>query len=169
MQNTFFTADQHLDHARIIEHTNRPHRSVQDMNEALIEAWNKKVKRNDTVYHLGDLCWSARSIGEHLKRLNGQIILVQGNHDMLNSSIRKNFLTVVPYREIKVAGRVIVLFHYPIEGWNKKMHGSLHFHGHEHGNMGRPITKRNRVDVGVDCAPDYAPYHLDELLALCDE
>jgi calcineurin-like phosphoesterase family protein len=169
MQEIYFTSDQHFYHKRIIQHTNRPFKSTDEMHEALIDAWNSKVrKKGDLVYHLGDFIWKPQFAGEILKKLNGQIILICGNHDSVNARMRKNFLTVVPYREIRIAGRKIVLFHYPIESWNGRMHGFLHFHGHEHGAFGRPVTRQNRLDVGVDTNPDYTPYHIDELLEHCE-
>ena len=39
----FFTADTHFDHANIIRFCNRPFATVEDMNEALIANWNRKV------------------------------------------------------------------------------------------------------------------------------
>lgn len=78
----FFTADQHLGHARIIELCGRPFASVEEMNESLIERWNQTVSPDDTVYVLGD--WAMGRIKETLpltRRCNGSKILIPGNHD----------------------------------------------------------------------------------------
>ena len=45
----FFTADLHFDHPEIIKHCNRPFKAVLEMNIALIENWNNRVRKNDTV------------------------------------------------------------------------------------------------------------------------
>ena len=52
MSQLFFTSDHHFGHANIIKFCNRPFKDVQEMNETLIERWNKKVKPKDHVYHL---------------------------------------------------------------------------------------------------------------------
>lgn len=48
-----------------------------------------------------------------------------------------------------ITAEKIVLFHFPIHEWNKCHKGSLHFHGHCHGNLeGKQMY--NRIDVGLD-------------------
>lgn len=41
----FFTADNHYDHANIIDLCNRPYESVEHMNEDMIEKWNNKLTK----------------------------------------------------------------------------------------------------------------------------
>lgn len=55
---------------------------VDEMNEDLVERWNKVVSPDDTVLYLGDAVMGQRD--DTLKwvgRLNGNIILTPGNHD----------------------------------------------------------------------------------------
>lgn len=42
-KNTFFTSDSHWNHSRIIELCKRPFKDVEEMNNSLIENWNKVV------------------------------------------------------------------------------------------------------------------------------
>ena len=82
-QNIWFTSDTHFFHENIIFLNNRPYKSVQEMNEDLIHKWNTVVGLNDIVYHLGDVgmkC-SPERLNLLLKRLNGKIHLIKGNHD----------------------------------------------------------------------------------------
>ena len=51
----FFTSDLHLGHKNIIRLCGRPFESVEEMDEILIDNWNKKIHRCDTVYILGDI------------------------------------------------------------------------------------------------------------------
>jgi calcineurin-like phosphoesterase family protein len=61
---------------------NRPWDNVDDMNEALIENWNKTVGPKDLVYHLGDVVMNRRYLAPVMARLNGRKKLVKGNHDL---------------------------------------------------------------------------------------
>ena len=79
----WFTSDLHIGHLRIIELTDRPFNSVEEMNEILIENYNALVRPEDTCYHLGDCCMGQLiTTLPLLKQLNGHKILAAlGNHD----------------------------------------------------------------------------------------
>lgn len=51
----YFTADVHFYHDNIIHLANRPYRNCKEMNEALVENWNRRICVNDEVYILGDV------------------------------------------------------------------------------------------------------------------
>ncbi len=55
--------------------------SIKEMDEFLIDQWNATVASGDTVYHLGNLSFKPHTIEEILPKLNGNIILIVGNHD----------------------------------------------------------------------------------------
>ena len=78
----WITADTHFGHKNVIEYSNRPFDSVEEMDAELICRWNRVVGTHDTIYHLGDfaLTTKKRKI-EILKQLNGYKILIRGNHD----------------------------------------------------------------------------------------
>lgn len=84
-KNTFFTSDTHFGHANIIKLCNRPFKDVEEMNEKLIENWNKVVSEDGTVFHLGDFAFGGSGLWNSvIPRLNGQIYLIIGNHDRKN-------------------------------------------------------------------------------------
>lgn len=174
----FVISDTHFGHANIIKYCKRPFDSVEAMDRELIDRWNAKVPKGATVYHLGDFCFykdPAQAL-EVLHSLNGDIHLVAGNHDNWwekNGCVRDKWRKVVDcfatidhgIAEHKLAKKLIVLCHYPIESWNGKLHGSWHFHGHSHGGA---VAVPGRLDVGVDALPtpdnDYAPWSCADII-----
>jgi calcineurin-like phosphoesterase family protein len=149
-------SDTHFFHSNIIKCFSRPFASYADMNEALIKNWNDRVSREDTVYHLGDFAFhdTGRSeVQSVFERLHGKKILIVGNHD--SSHIKKlGWESVRDYYELTQDGARYVMFHYPIEGWNRMRHGAVHYHGHTHNTPTAAIP--NRVNVSVEMI-DYAP------------
>jgi calcineurin-like phosphoesterase family protein len=82
MSETWFTADLHFDHANILSYTRRPWPNIEAMNDALVCNWNHLVAPEDTVLILGDLAMGKRSDSVPIaKLLNGQKVLIPGNHD----------------------------------------------------------------------------------------
>lgn len=171
-QNTFFTSDTHFEHKNILTFCpeTRQGKDATEMTEIMIEAWNKKVKPTDRVYHLGDFSFGtvARTM-EICGRLNGFIYLIKGNHDKVvtNDLIRERFTWIKDYAGVKIGDTKIVMMHYPIESWDRMHHGVLHFHGHLHGDSHHECrVVKNRIDVGIDTRKDkeMAPWHFDELL-----
>lgn len=82
----YFIADTHFNHANIIKLGSRPFQDVNEMNEELINRWNKKVKRGDNVYHLVDFAFGKYNDINNIRlRLNGKVHLIIGNHDHRNS------------------------------------------------------------------------------------
>lgn len=150
--NYFFTGCTHFGHANIIKLAKRPFETVEEMDESLIENWNNKVGRLDTVYHLGDFAWGDPY--QYQSRLNGYMVKIQGNHDKGNWG--------VPYLEALFPGRKLILFHYPIEEWNGYYKSNLHLHCHTH----KPdlVSGHNRFNVGVD-ATGFVPISYEELVA----
>ena len=137
------------------------------MNEEMIKRHNEVVKPNDTFYHLGDVIWgsSLQKTQEFLNRLNGKKILIFGNHDDKKTLIASHcFQQYYHYYDFKLDGEFIVLFHYPIEEWNKKFHGSIHLHGHCHNTLQNFLPKR--IDIGVD-SHNFYPWSWEEIKKEC--
>lgn len=148
----WFTADTHLNHAKIIGYCRRPFTCVEEMDEAMIKNWNDRVGKGDTVYHLGDFAF-AKSEGDvkrYLGRLHGQVHLILGNHDRKRIKFLSGFASVKDYDEINIEGQKIVLMHYAMTVWNGSHHGSWSLYGHSHGTLPRNFN-RKQFDVGVDC------------------
>ena len=137
--------------------------AVEEMDEAMIQNWNERVRPGDLVYDLGDFSFhnKAKTI-EILGRLNGEHHFIRGNHDSGTvASLQDHFASFRDYREIKPGGQKICLFHFPIESFHQVGKGAWHLHGHCHGNF-VDESGMARMDVGVD-TNDLRPYHLDEI------
>jgi calcineurin-like phosphoesterase family protein len=165
-QNEFVTGDTHFGHKAAVRYEWRPWTNVEEMDDALIEAWNRKVPaRGAIVYHLGDFSFHGREETESiLIRLHGTIRLIRGNHDrgILKSAIANKFEWVKDYYESKSeAGTKIVMCHYPMVTWNQAHYGSWMLHGHSHGNLADAGVRR--MDVGVETHPNFEPYDYDEV------
>ena len=92
----FYIADWHYDHKNIIALDNRPFKDVTEMNNSLIERWNKVVSKEDIVYILGDMFWCDHKTAMNiLDKLNGTKILIRGNHDKRIYELDKKFTVVV--------------------------------------------------------------------------
>lgn len=70
----WFTSDTHFRSERTLQLSKRPFNSVEEMDQTMINNWNKVVSEHDIVFHLGDF-----GNYEVSKRLNGNIILIFGN------------------------------------------------------------------------------------------
>ena len=166
----FFTSDLHFGHENVIRFNDRPFESAEHMNEQLIKNINSTVSVSDELYILGDFSYkiSQEEAIELAQKINcPQIHLIRGNHDKRFENTHV-FSSISDYKEIKVEGLKIVLFHYPISSWNGAHHNSLHLHGHIHSegndyNMCSVLQGIRRWDVGVD-ANKYHPVSLDEIL-----
>ena len=183
----FYIADTHFGHENVIRFDKRPFANVEMMKEDMIERWNKKVGKNDTVYILGDFCWKNVNPLEMGAELNGRKILITGNHDRelpketrgLGGFVRQDKLV-----EIKDNGRHVILCHYPLPFHRVAYNEDFWMlYGHVHGTIEEDHLRRLRkeiIDVAHD-APgratghfmnvgcmmpwmDYTPRALDEII-----
>lgn len=181
----WFISDTHFSHARIIELSNRPFGSVEEMNEEIVRRWNEVVAPEDEVFHLGDVALGP--IAESLpivSRLNGTINLITGNHDRPFPPMQKGredkiahwtqtyldagFISVYPSDALMIGGQTFRLSHFPYDGdshegerfveYRLPDDGTPLIHGHTHSNefVTRSRAGTLQFHVGVD-AHDFRP------------
>ena len=179
-----FTSDLHFGHKNVLKFDQRPFFTVSEMDTALIENWNKKVRPGDFVYVLGDMFWNSEVeyVQNILKTLNGQIVLIKGNHDKWfhNATNKKLISGVKDFDDIQVKladGSIkrCILSHYYMPFYKNHYHGAIHLHGHTH-NSSESILEKNISEYlnsnGYPCSIhnvgcmhwNYEPVTLDEIL-----
>ena len=160
----YFTSDLHFYHQKIMQFSPafRNYNNFEDMNEALIEIWNDTVKKEDTVYNLGDfsMCSNINKVISVAKKLNGKHILILGNHDypikkkkeFLMQELKDDgnpiFTDIRDYKFLKMPEENFALSHYPMAGWEGQQHGSVMLHGHLHDYISE--VKGKILNVGFD-------------------
>lgn len=180
---TFLTSDLHFGHRNIIKiGKGRPFSTIEEHDKALIDNWNSVVKPGDLVYVLGDVSieTTVEEIRKPLSQLQGQKILILGNHDRkrIHNQLRDENLwqAVYDYTTVKATmpdGVKVFfrLFHMPIlefDGAFKNYRCKekyIHCYGHIHNaNNYDNIFKElgfPAVHIGVDTSdvfPNTKPY-----------
>jgi calcineurin-like phosphoesterase family protein len=163
MSKTFFISDTHFGHTNICKFTNydgsplRPWDIIEEHDAALIENWNRVVRQEDKVYHLGD-CVIARRHLQVFKSLNGRKRLVRGNHDIFKTTeYLEHFDEIYGVRVLSD----MILSHIPLakECITARFH--VNVHGHLHGN-----TMKDPAYFSVCCEQiEYTPIELEDLRA----
>lgn len=163
----FFTSDTHFNHSSIIRHCNRPFANIEQMNEALIENWNRVVGKNDKVFHLGDFSFGGTAQwNKILDQLNGKIYLIIGNHDIKNmrNAVIGRFEQVAFQMYLEIEKQEIVLNHNPFLCYGGSYNNVWQLFGHVHtreNNTGLDAPRLSvlfprQYDVGVD-ANNFTP------------
>lgn len=175
----FFTSDLHFGHSNIIQYCNRPYPDVESMNAALIRNWNEVVRPNDVVYILGDFSLSVKAMQAAAPLLQGQKILIPGNHDECCSTKHKSEQSRRKYRRIYSDHFLVMpeqntygdflLSHLPYDCFDGRYadyhpidHGGWLLHGHVHTQW---KVRGRQINVGVD-VNDYKPVAYDDILAI---
>lgn len=138
----WFVSDTHFGHQKEFLWGPRGFESSKEHDEAVIRNWNSVVAPEDTVYHLGDVMLGDNEYGlECLKRLNGKIHIIVGNHDTQTRELLyydcPNVMTTSYAKEIKIGKYYLWLCHYPTitanydddKPWAKHL---INIYGHTH-------------------------------------
>lgn len=141
--------------------------NVEEMTDKIINNLNDNIKTDDYAICLGDWSFGGfQNIEKFRERiLCKNIFLVLGNHDhhieANKDNVRKNFLEVADYIELRYCHRDFKLFHNPIDSWTDLNKGAIHLHGHCHLPKNKKFGKGRRLDVGLD-GNDLLPYNVKE-------
>ena len=180
MPSVFLVSDTHFGHAGVCKFTRddgsklRPWTDPAEMDEAMIERWNQRVKPTDKVYHLGDVVINRKSL-KTLSRLNGDKVLIRGNHDIFRDDEYREY-----FRELRAYHVMngMILSHIPVHEASLGRFG-VNIHGHLHASRvkrARGVDARtgeilygNELDVRYHCVcveqTDFAPILFEEVIA----
>lgn len=189
-QKIWFVSDTHFGHVSILyfhplrreacgvtleELQSDKNSAIAKHDQWLINKWNETVRKQDTVYFLGDFCLKNKEYTENiLRQLKGKKFLIRGNHDKSLNGLENYFEWVGDIKEAKFTNNqfkfidpnetfCVEMCHYPFLSWNRRPHGTCMVHGHSHGNANNvnELTGELRVDVGLD--NQYWDYNFVEL------
>ena len=189
-QKIWFVSDTHFGHVSILyfhplrreacgvtleELQSDKNSAIAKHDQWLINKWNETVRKQDTVYFLGDFCLKNKEYTENiLRQLKGKKFLIRGNHDKSLNGLENYFEWVGDIKEAKFTNNqfkfidpnetfCVEMCHFPMLTWNRRPHGTCMVHGHSHGNANiiNELTDELRVDVGLD--NQYWDYNFVEL------
>ena len=171
-----FIADTHLGHENILEECRPGFRTVEEMDERIIENINRKMKKSDTLYILGDFSFrSRRDPREYLEAIRPKKVLILGNHDrdwlrrLSEEEKARYFLAIREQFSLKRNGIELHLCHFPRLAWSRShfFAQSLSLCGHIHNAREGSVAARLfplvpcQYNVGVD-VNGFAPVTLGE-------
>ena len=152
-KNIFFISDTHFGHENMLHFTNyddtrmRPFDSIEELDELMIQNWNEMVKPGDKVYHLGDVFYKSSNPDNIAKRLNGDKVLILGNHDRREAQWYLKY-----FRDVRGTNHIdgnYLLSHFPIHP-DSKGRFVRNLHGHIHAQT---VMKPKYIHVTIPQAP----------------
>ena len=175
MPAVFLVSDTHFGHAGVCRFTHpddpevklRPWDNADEMDDEMIRRWNDRVRPSDKVYHLGDVVINRKAL-KTLHRLNGDKVLIRGNHDIFpDVEYREYFRELRAYHVMNG----MILSHIPIHPESLGRFG-VNIHGHLHasrvkmepvGKYGIPVIDPRYHCVCVE-QTDFAPILFEDVI-----
>ena len=196
-QRLFFVSDSHFSHGNICRpisnwgktdadgvfhvdmRSTRDFKSLDHMNDTIVNNINSMVGENDILFHLGD--WSFGGF-ENIQEFRSRILcknvhLILGNHDHHierdKGGVKDLFASVNHYAVLDIRKQEkdetkkysFVVCHFPIASWDNMSAGKMHLHGHVHLSADKKIAEGRAMDVGMD-GNNMMPYSMEEVISL---
>jgi calcineurin-like phosphoesterase family protein len=153
----------------------RDFKTIEQMNESIVNNINSVVGQDDVLIHLGD--WSFGGF-ENVKIFRDRIVcqeihLILGNHDHHIENNRGDcqelFASVNHYTKLMYKFGTFVLIHYPMASWDGLNKGHSHLHGHVHLPTNLRFGKGKKMDVGIDGNPNFGVYDMDDIIRMMNK
>ena len=185
MPSVFLYSDPHFGHQGVCKFMRndvvtklRPWDTAEEMDEELVKRYNEKVKPQDKCYFLGDVVINRKAL-KTLSRLNGDKVLIRGNHDIFkDNDYREHFRELRAYHIMNG----MILSHIPIHEESLGRFGT-NIHGHLHANRvkkprGYDVKKgtmlySDEIDPRYHCVcvehTDFAPILFEDVIKRIEE
>ncbi|OPA78507.1 phosphoesterase [Paenibacillus selenitireducens] len=159
MSKVFFISDHHFGHGGIIDFESRPFKTVDEMNQVMMDRWNAVVLPEDKVFHLGDFSFlNKEKTANIVNQLHGYKHLILGNHDRGRA---RSWWLDVGFDEVSehpiIYKDFFFLTHEPMY-MNKHM-PYVNVHGHIHGQK---YEGKNYFNVSVEHW-EYTPITFEQI------
>jgi len=160
MPAVFLYSDPHFGHAGVCRFLRedgsklRPWNDPAEMDEELVKRFNERVRPNDKCYFLGDVVINRRALST-LARLNGDKVLIRGNHDIFRDDEYRQY-----FRELRAYHVMngMILSHIPVHEASLGRFGT-NIHGHLHASRVKQArgvnAKTGEVLYGTEIDPRY--------------
>ena len=169
MPATFFISDTHFGHEKtctVFKRADgsplRPFSCAEEMDEFMVKAWNERVRPNDKVYHCGDVVINRKFL-HILGRLNGDKVLIRGNHDIFKLEDYAAYFRDIRAFDVKNG---MIFSHVPIHPESLGRFGT-NIHGHLHANRVMKITgvnkKTGELEYGNEIDPRYFNVSVEQI------
>ena len=172
----YFTADPHIGHDKDFLWRPRGFSSIEEHDTEILKRWNSIVTPEDTVYILGDLCMSGneKEWNRVYKVLNGEKIVIWGNHDT-NNKLNKyqteygmtylGFASIYKYSKKKM----FYLSHYPtLVGNFEEQRFFWNLSGHTHSSNKFEFGQYSIYNVAMDAHNCY-PVSIEQIIKDIDK
>lgn len=175
MPSVFLYSDPHFSHEGVCRFLRadgvtklRPWDSAEEMDEFMIQRFNDTVGPRDKVYFLGDVVINRKALAAIMPRLNGDKVLIRGNHDIFKlEDYTKYFRDIRGYHVMNG----MILSHIPIHSDSLARFGTnIHGHLHEKRVMVPLATSgvTDRIDTRYHCVcveqTDWAPILFEDVM-----
>ena len=165
------TSNMQLGRPSAIGKWKRPFDNVNQMDDTLINNWNKIVTNDDIVYHLGNFAWDPKTAYDSMLRLKGKKFYILGENDQplidlanKNNIPKNNKIIADIFLEKNVKA---VLAYYPLKEWLFKNKGYWHIVGFPN-RKHKTIPKSKMINCSVDQC-NYKPQDINSMIGLLDE
>jgi calcineurin-like phosphoesterase family protein len=172
MPSVFLVSDTHFGHAGVCRFTCddgvtkiRPWTDPEEMDEEMVKRWNETVRPTDKVYHLGDVVINRRCLAT-LRRLNGDKVLIKGNHDIFKlSDYLPHFRDIRGYHVMNN----MILSHIPVHPESAgRFRANIHGHLHQRRVMKDGVIDPFYFNVSVE-QTDFRPMLFEEVVKRIQE